>query len=210
MPDARRPYCTILGGANGSGKSTLYRYLQPPGKFVNADNVARGLKPESPETVYLAAGRQVLMHLDHVIEARRDFVYETTLSSHQSVSLMARCRSVGYEVSLVFITLSSVDLNVRRVAERVAAGGHDIPENVVRRRYETAFSRLPSAIRLADRSLLFDNSAIEPAMLMSIEDRSVVENNLDDGNVLHIRFAEAVGMALQTSAALFLRAARHP
>lgn len=209
MPREAKQYCTVLGGPNGSGKSTIFRYLQPPGDFINADVVARGINPVSPESASMAAGRWVLNRLDQVIAARQNFVYETTLSSHQSLALMSRCRSVEYEVSLVFVALNSVDLNVRRVAERVAAGGHHIPEHVIRRRYETAFSRLPDAIRIADRVLLFDNSSVEPAMLMSIEFGNIAENHLDEAFSLHMRLAEAVGQALDMSSDMVLKAARY-
>ena len=208
MPSAARQFCTVLGGPNGSGKSTIYRYLQPQGTFINADVEARAINPVSPETVSLAAGRRVLKRLDRAVEAREDFVYETTLSSHQSLALMARCRTERYEVSLVFVALQSVDLHLRRVAERVAAGGHDIPEHVIRRRYDSAFARLPEAIRAADRVLLFDNSALEPAMRMSIEFGEITANNLDETSALNVRLAQAVGMALRVSTEAVLRATR--
>ena len=147
----------------------------------------------------MAAGRLVLKRLDIALDARQDFVYETTLSSHQSLALMSRCKSAGYEVSLVFVALNAADLNVRRVAERVAAGGHHIPEHIIRRRYEIAFLRLTDAIRMADRVLLFDNSSIDPAMLMSIEFGNIVENHLDEASALHARLAYAVGQAMDMS-----------
>ena len=157
----------------------------------------------------MAAGRLVLKRLDTAVTARQDFVYETTLSSYQSLTLMERCKASGYEVSLVFIALNSADLHVRRVAERVATGGHSIPENVVRRRHETAFSRLPAAIQIADRVLLFDNSSIEPAMLMSIEFGSIVENHLDEAVALHGRLAEAVGQSLDMSLDTVFKSTRY-
>lgn len=105
---------------------------------------------------------------------------------------MARCRERGYEVALVFVALDSADLNVRRVAERVAQGGHDIPEHVIRRRHGSAFARLPLAIRLADRMLVFDNSGLEPEMLLSLEFGSITHNGLRKDSALHSRLAQAI------------------
>jgi predicted ABC-type ATPase len=146
------PVCTIIGGPNGSGKSTIYGRLAPPGRFLNADVIARGINPGRPEAAFISAGRQTLAELARVIGARETFVYETTLSSRQSAKLMLAAKQAGYEVGLVFVILNSADLNVERVAERVARGGHDIPEDVIRRRYETAIRRLPQAIGSKDKA----------------------------------------------------------
>ena len=85
------PVCTILAGPNGSGKSTVYRELDVPGPFINADVLARKLNPLNPEQAAIAAGRLVLAELDRAIRANEDFVYETTLSSHQSIAWWSAC-----------------------------------------------------------------------------------------------------------------------
>ena len=122
-----RPVCTIIGGPNGSGKSTIYDRLVLPGRLLNADVVARRINPDRPEAASIAAGRHVLTELARAVRTRETFVYETTLSSHQSIELMRAARRADYEVGLVFVVLNSAALNVERVAERVARGGHDIP-----------------------------------------------------------------------------------
>jgi predicted ABC-type ATPase len=121
--------CTILGGPNGSGKSSLYRALAPPGEFVNADMIARHLNPADPASASLLAGRTVLRRLSALIGQRRDFVWETTLSSNQALALMRRAYTAGYEIGLVFVVLARAELNVDRVAQRVSQGGHHIPED---------------------------------------------------------------------------------
>lgn len=145
----------------------------------------------------MAAGRLVLKAIGRAMEHRRSFVYETTLSSHQSLSVMERCKELGYEVSIVFVALDTADLNVRRVAERVARGGHDIPEDVIRRRYRSAFGRLPSALRLADGGLVFDNSRLTPEMLLTLRAKKIIANRLDKANALHVRLADALSQALE-------------
>lgn len=195
MPKGDRTSCTIIGGPNGSGKSTIFQLLKPQGVFINADIVARRLSPRSPESVSIIAGREILATIDKVTASGISFVYETTLSSHQSVSLMESCRSLGYEINLVFVALASVDLNVRRVAERVSRGGHGIPEATIRRRFDASFRRLPAAIKLSDSCLFFDNSHLRPKMLLMIENGTISQSNLDKASVLDTRIAGAVAEA---------------
>lgn len=127
--------CTIIGGPNGSGKSTIFNLLKPVGEFVNADVIARQLSNQDPQSVEIEAAKAALDRLEELREEGEDFIFETTLSGHQSIKLMKYAREAGYQVGLVFVALASVDLNVERVAERVKTGGHDIPEPVIRRRY---------------------------------------------------------------------------
>jgi predicted ABC-type ATPase len=192
-----RPVCTILGGANGSGKSSIYAALSLVGRFVNADVVARHLDALHPERVSVTAGRLVLRELDQLLATGESFVYETTLSSHQSIGLMRRARDGGYEVDLAYVSLRDADLHVERVASRVAAGGHGIPEGTIRRRYETSLERLRDAIRLADRTSIVDNSSLAgPSLLMQITDGAITLNTLIPMDLLHTRIASRVGEAL--------------
>ncbi|MEH3120277.1 MAG: zeta toxin family protein [Methylorubrum populi] len=202
------PVCTILGGPNGSGKSSLYRAIDPPGEFVNADIVARRINPVDPEAASLAAGRAVLVRLNELVEAGRDFAYETTLSSNQAVGLMRRAREAGYQVALVFVALDSADLNVERVGDRVRKGGHAIPEPVIRRRYGIALSRLAQAIPLAHESAIFDNSEATTRLLLRIAGNAIEENHLDRGKRLHTRIADAAAQALGLGAGEVLRTGR--
>ncbi|HEY0330370.1 MAG TPA: zeta toxin family protein [Rhodopseudomonas sp.] len=204
-----RPTCTILGGANGSGKSTIYRKLHLDGEFVNADLVARQISPEHPEAATEAAGRRVLKRLRQLLLARESFVYETTLSSYQSIRLMEHARAGGYSVNLAFVLLRDLELNVLRVAERVMQGGHSIPENTIRRRYSAAFERLPRAIALAHQAIVYDNSnQTDLQTLLTIKDGSIVFNSLDAARPLHTRIATSVGRGLNVSTVQILNAAR--
>jgi predicted ABC-type ATPase len=200
--------CTILGGPNGSGKSSIFTALKPPGEFVNADVIARQIAPYNPEVVSLQAGRQVLRRLDELIQSGQDFVYETTLSSHQSVDLMRRAREAGFQVGLVFVALSNPDLNVLRVAARVAKGGHDIAEPIIRRRYEVSLSRLVEAIRIAHGTLVYDNSGTDQVLLLQINGDAIEENNLDDADPFHLRIAGIVGESLCLGATDVMQAGR--
>ena len=95
--DTTPPECWIIGGTNGAGKSSIHQIspeLRSSGEFVNADLITRDMAPERPESVSNRAGRQVIARLDELISARGNFVYETTLSSHQSIDLMNKSRNV--------------------------------------------------------------------------------------------------------------------
>lgn len=176
---------------------------------MNADVIARGINPSRPEDVSIAAGRQIIVELAKTLRARESFVYETTLSSNQSIAVMRAAKQAGYEVGLVFVTLNSADLNVERVAWRVARGGHDIPEHVVRRRYGSTLRRLPEAIGLSDGSMIFDNSpATGPHLLTQIRAGSIVVNNLDEADSFHGRLSEAIAEALSLSIDAVFRAAK--
>jgi predicted ABC-type ATPase len=176
---------------------------------LNADIIARGINPNRPEDVSIAAGRQIIVELAKTLRARESFVYETTLSSNQSIAVMRAAKRAGYEVGLVFVTLNSADLNVERVAWRAARGGHDIPEHVVRRRYGSTLRRLPQAIGLSDGSMIFDNStATGPYLLAQIQAGSIEVNNLDEAVSFHCRLAEAVAEALSLSIDAVFQAAK--
>jgi predicted ABC-type ATPase len=149
----------------------------------------------------------VLRELAQAIRARQDFVYETTLSSHQSIELIRRARDAGYEVGLVFVALRDADLNVARVAQRVSEGGHDIPEPVIRRRYDISIRRLGDAIRLVHGVMIFDNSRISgPALLLQFSKDVIESNALDGAKPLHVLIATIVGEALGMRPDALLRA----
>lgn len=152
----------------------------------------------------MAAGRAVVARLRTLTGERRDFVYETTLSSRQAVNLMRQAGQAGYEVGLVFVVLVDPDLHVARVADRVRKGGHDIPEAVIRRRCEVAFDRLAAAIPFAQGALIYDNSGRDPEHLLSIDGGAVGGCRLDPGRASHVRIARAVAEALTLDMAALL------
>jgi len=134
-----RPSVVILAGPNGAGKSTaasaLLHGTLAVKEFVNADVIASGLSAFDPESAALAAGRVMLARLRELAEQRVTFAFETTLASRTFAPWLRDLAASGYAVHLVFLWLSSADLAVERVADRVRRGGHDVPAEIVRRRY---------------------------------------------------------------------------
>jgi predicted ABC-type ATPase len=143
---ARPPVCWVIAGPNGAGKTTFaLRYLpQVAGcrRFINADLIAAGLAPLAPHTQLLAASRIFLREIDAAVQARADFAFETTLAGRGHLALMRRLRNQGWRVELIYLALPSVDLSRRRVAERVAHGGHDIPIADIVRRFPRSLAHL--------------------------------------------------------------------
>jgi predicted ABC-type ATPase/GNAT superfamily N-acetyltransferase len=135
----RSPTVIVLGGSNGSGKTTASRTLLAERMalltFVNADLIAQGLGGFNPEAVAAEAGRIMLQRLNELAAARADFAMESTLSGMTLANWLKRLKETGYTVHLVYFWLVSPELAVARVAERVSKGGHNVPEETIRRRY---------------------------------------------------------------------------
>jgi predicted ABC-type ATPase len=136
----------IISGCNGAGKTTASYTVLPEvldcKEFVNADEIARGLSPFNPESVAIEAGRLMLQRIEDLLSKEESFSIETTLATKSYINLVRRAQEKGYTVRLLFFWLNSPDLALQRIAERVAKGGHNIPEPIVRRRYVAGICNL--------------------------------------------------------------------
>jgi predicted ABC-type ATPase len=145
-PRTFTPTAVVLAGINGAGKTTASRALLADTlhlmTFVNADIIAQGLCGFNPESVAIQAGRIMLDQLHDLAKRRENFAFETTLAARTYASWLNSIRQTGYEVSLFYFWLKSADLAVSRVANRVLAGGHHIPEVTIRQRYSRSVRNL--------------------------------------------------------------------
>lgn len=153
----------IISGCNGSGKTTASYTLLPEmlacSEFVNSDEFAKSLSPFDPSSVSVVASRYMLMKIEYLLERKRDFCIETTLATRFLEKLIRRAQEMGYNVTILYFWLNSPELAVSRVKARVAAGGHNIPEEVIRRRYERGLVYFfEKYMGLCDRWVLADNS----------------------------------------------------
>lgn len=141
MPDV-----IVIAGPNGAGKSTLAPALLRDTlgilEYVNADTIAEGLSAFAPEDASFDAGRVMLGRLHDLASDGKDFAFETTLASRFYSQWLQQLKTQGYRVSLIFLWLESADLAVERVKERVRMGGHNIPEETIRRRYDRGLKNL--------------------------------------------------------------------
>lgn len=169
MTAAAQPRVLIIAGPNGAGKTTFAREFLPNEAgcpaFINADLIAAGLAPFAPESAAIAAARLMLQELDRHFASRTSFAFETTLSGRGYLRLIDQWQASGYRVKLIFLQLDSPEEAIARVAQRVRQGGHDIPENVIRRRYAAGLENFRQyyAPRV-DAWMLYDNSGLTPTL----------------------------------------------
>jgi predicted ABC-type ATPase len=134
-----QPQVAILGGINGAGKTSsadpILRVGMRMPVFVNADTLARGLNAFDPESEAIKAGRIMLGHLRELATSRRSFAFVTTLAARTYAGWLAELRRDGYAVHLFYYWLRGPELAIKRVADRVRAGGHHVPDETIRRRY---------------------------------------------------------------------------
>jgi predicted ABC-type ATPase len=174
------PTIYLFAGSNGSGKTTFARAYLPNIKslvrFLNADEIARGLSPFAPETVAYKAGRFLLQEVDECLRSRQSFGLESTLSGITYVNLLKRALGAGYEIELHYLWLPSVELAVRRVKQRARKGGHSVPEQDIRRRYRRSVEHLLlHYLSLANRWRIWDNEGRFPKLLADSEKDSIVQ-----------------------------------
>jgi len=156
------PRVVIFAGPNGAGKSTHADAILAAlgiATFVNADYIARGLSGRNTDAVAFEAGRIMLKRLHQLSDAGVDFAFESTLSSRTFATFLATLKQQGYAVVIYYFALANAQLAVRRVKLRVSLGGHDVPPDIVRRRYGRSVSNFFHLyMPLADEWTVFDNS----------------------------------------------------
>ncbi len=160
----------MIAGPNGAGKTTFAREFLPHEAecpvFVNADLIAEGLSPFAPEIVALRAGRVMLGDITAHARAGVSFAFETTLSGLMYARLIPRWQRQDYRVKLFFLRLATPELAIARVAARVAQGGQDVPEAVIRRRFTAGWHNFQEKYKLlVDAWALYDNSGDHPVLV---------------------------------------------
>ena len=159
------PRLYIISGCNGAGKTTASYSLLPEmldcKEFVNSDEFAKGLSPFDPSKASIQASRYMVLKTRYLLKRQQDFAIETTLATRTLLKTAKMAQDAGYTVTLLYFWLNSPELAIERVRARVEAGGHNIPEETVRRRYFTGihyFFHLYAPI--SERWILADNSQI--------------------------------------------------
>ena len=152
----------IIAGCNGAGKTTASITILPEilqcREFVNADEIAKGLSPFNPGSVAIEAGRLMLERIAVLIKGKESFAIETTLSTRSYAKLVAEAQQRGFNVRLLFFWLPSPEHAIERVAQRVKEGGHNIPIDVIRRRYQAGINNLFNIyIPIVDSWMIVEN-----------------------------------------------------
>ena len=160
----------IIAEPNGAGKTTFAREYLPNEAncpiFVNADLIAAGLAPFAPETASMKAGKLMLNEIKANVKAGNNFAFETTLSGKTYAKHIVDWKKQGYHITMFFLSLPNAEFAITRVAARVAAGGHNIPEATIRRRFKSGLYNFQTIYKaLADSWSLYDNSKEQPLLL---------------------------------------------
>ena len=167
----------IIAGCNGAGKTTASFTILPEildcKEFVNADEIAKGLSPFQPEKVAVESGRIMISRINDLLKEGMSFAFETTLASKSYKNKIELAKSKGYSVTLLFFWLQTIELAKNRVATRVLEGGHNIPNNVIERRYVNGVKNLFSIyLPIIDDVMIFDNSQTKSQLIASKSDNS--------------------------------------
>ena len=155
-----------IAGPNGVGKTTYaFRHIRTVAgtvRFVNLDEIARGISPLDPASGQRQAARIALSLIDASLAARESFSLETTLSGRTHLAVLAAASAAGFRINLLFFAVADVDICLSRVARRVAEGGHGVAEADIRRRFQRALSNFPDYARRADLWRIYDNNGPQP------------------------------------------------
>ncbi|MEO1374450.1 MAG: zeta toxin family protein [Cyanobacteria bacterium J06635_10] len=170
------PKLVVFAGPNGSGKSTITNQFQQspefPSNYINPDEIALTLNEENPKRKAYQAAVLAEEQRQNAISQKESFAFETVMSHPSKLKLLEQAKDAGYQVELVFVATSDPDLNVNRVKQRSAEGGHDVPENKVRSRYQRSIELLPAAAEIASRTFVYDNTEA-PRQKAEIENGTV-------------------------------------
>lgn len=163
LEHSKIPKLYIIAGCNGAGKTTASLTILPEvldcEEFVNADEIAKGISPFKPEDVAVEAGRIMLKRIDYLLKQKSSFAIETTLATRSYKRLVEYAKEIGYSIELLFFWLPSPQMAEKRVALRVASGGHNISKEVIYRRYWLGLRNLFNIFApIVDTWSLYDNS----------------------------------------------------
>ncbi len=176
------PALTVIGGPNGAGKSTLTKVLRASlgVPIVDPDAIARRLRPDAVEQAAIEAAREALRLRSAYLDAGQSYAFETTLSGNAELRTMERARDLGFAVHLIYVGVENVDILADRIVQRVANGGHFVPEDDVRRRFERSMANLPHAIRRAQDVEIYDNTnPQETRLVLQIDEGRVALHTQD-------------------------------
>ena len=178
------PRLYIISGCNGAGKTTASYTMLPEmlecSEFVNSDEFAKGLSPFQPEKAAIQASWYMILKIRYLLKRQLDFGIETTLATRTLLKTVRIAQAAGYTVTLLYFWLNSPELAVERVAARVETGGHNIPEETIRRRYRVGIDYFfHDYAPICERWILADNSQI-PFRVIAEGSRNDVLNIKDE------------------------------
>ena len=174
MSSSKRPRLLVFAGPNGSGKSTVTSGIPIVGEYINADVIK-----EITDCSDLEAARMAEKARHRALDLRKDLTFETVLSTDRNLEFLKEAKEAGYEILAVYVLTVDSEINVSRVRHRAKMGGHDVPEDKIRKRYGDSLERVSELIRIADRTRILDNTGKESQMICEVEGNTVrlIKNN---------------------------------
>ena len=151
----RLPEVMVFAGPNGSGKTTITKMAKTVGEYVNADDIKKATLCTDLEAAVKAEELR-----EKMLSEMKDFTFETVLSTDRNLLLLRRAKQQGYFVRGIYVLTSDVEINIARVEAREALGGHGVPEEKIRQRYERALKLIPQLVEVCDVFHLYDNTKI--------------------------------------------------
>ena len=185
----------VIAGPNGSGKTTFASTFLPEyakcSRFINADMIASGLSPFSPQQAAIKSGKLVLAQIKEYAKSGVDFGFETTMSGVVYLRYFKMLKKKGYKIQIFFLWIPSLRLAISRIKDRVAQGGHDVPPKDIKRRFRRSMDNFFKKYRLlADKWILFDNAELKPKIIarkqnahIDVFNRILFEKNVKEAGV---------------------------
>ena len=149
------PEIIVFAGPNGSGKSTVTKLSRTVGIYINADDIKK-----SSHCSDLQAAQAAEELRETAMLSRQDFTFETVLSTDRNLNLLRKAKEAGYFIRCIYVLTANPDINVVRVKLREKDGGHGVPEDKVRIRYERALKLIPELVDVCDILHIYDNTDI--------------------------------------------------
>ena len=166
-----KPIVLVFAGPNGSGKSTVTKGFDIIGEYINADDIKKQRNCSDLEAAQFATALR-----EDAVKNKRDFTFETVLSSPRNVELLKYAKSVGYRIEVVFVLTSDPQINVSRVAQRVKNGGHDVPKDKIVSRYHKSLDNIAKMLKIADIMWVVDNSTEKADLIIYSKDNKISIN----------------------------------
>jgi predicted ABC-type ATPase len=165
-----QPTLYLFAGSNGAGKTTFarayLRQLDPVPRFLNADEIARGLSPLNPQKLAVKAGKLLLHEIQDCLESGNSFGLESTLSGTTYTKLLQQAKAIGFLIEIHYLWIPSPSLAIRRIAQRVKMGGHSVPESDVKRRFSRSLNHFLEIYAPLSDGWTFRNNCVHPASLL--------------------------------------------